>query len=295
MFKPKYNHVCFTSLEKFDGRYNRNLTSSEIGQIAGRAGRFKNNGTFSYTKEAGTLDPKIIETIENHNYDQIQKIYWRNSNLDFNSVEKFLSSLKEFPVQSYFIHKKNAIDELNFRNLIDDNEVKSFLLSSNHIRILWDVCRIPDFEKIFNDNYLNFLKHTFLILVENKYKIPEEWIENKVVKLQNFKGDIPELSLKISQIRTWTYISHHHSWLKDPIYWQEKTQNIENELSDNLHIGLTNKFIDSSSRYFLNSTLEANIDKVEINLKNQVILDDQIYGHIKGFEFLMINHFLSFS
>ena len=94
------NHVCFTSLEKFDGRYNRNLTSSEIGQIAGRAGRFKNNGTFSYTKEAGILDPKIIETIENHNYDQIQKIYWRNSNLDFNSVEKLLSSLKEFPVQN---------------------------------------------------------------------------------------------------------------------------------------------------------------------------------------------------
>ena len=146
----------------------------------GRAGRFKNNGTFSYTKEAGTLDPKIIETIENHNFDQIQKIYWRNSNLDFNSVEKFLSSLKEFPVQSYFIHKKNAIDELNFRNLIDDNEVKSFLLSSNHIRILWDVCRIPDFEKIFNDNYLSFLKHTFLILVKNKYKIPEEWIEKQL-------------------------------------------------------------------------------------------------------------------
>ena len=278
------NHVCFTSLEKFDGRYNRNLTSSEIGQIAGRAGRFKNNGTFSYTKEAGTLDPKIIETIENHNYDQIQNIYWRNSNLDFISLEKFLSSLKEFPVQSYFIHKKNAIDELNFRNLIDDNEVKSFLLSSNHIRILWDVCRIPDFEKIFNDNYLSFLKHTFLILVKNKYKIPEEWIENKVVKLQNFKGDIPELSLKISQIRTWTYISHHHSWLKDPTFWQERTQNIENELSDNLHIGLTNKFIDSSSRYFLKSTLEANIDKVEINPKNEIILDGQIYGHISGFD-----------
>ena len=103
------NHVCFTSLEKFDGRYNRNLTSSEIGQIAGRAGRFKNNGTFSYTKEAGTLDPKIIETIENHNYDQIQKIYWRNSNLDFNSVENFLSSLKKFSVQNIFIHKKNLL------------------------------------------------------------------------------------------------------------------------------------------------------------------------------------------
>ena len=67
------NHVCFTSLEKFDGRYNRNLNSSEIGQIAGRAGRYKNNGSFGYTKEAGHLDPIIINSIENHHYDQLQK------------------------------------------------------------------------------------------------------------------------------------------------------------------------------------------------------------------------------
>ena len=51
-----------------------------------------------------------------------------------------------------------------------------------------------------------------------------------------------------------------------------------------MHIGLTNKFIDSSSRYFLKSTLEANIDKVEINPKNEIILDGQIYGHISGFD-----------
>ena len=90
------DHISFTSLEKFDGRYNRNLTPSEIGQIAGRAGRYKNNGTFSYTKEAGSLDPIIINSIENHNYDQIQKIYWRNSNINFSSVNSVLSSLKQF-------------------------------------------------------------------------------------------------------------------------------------------------------------------------------------------------------
>ncbi len=173
------NHVCFTSLEKFDGRYNRNLTNSEIGQIAGRAGRYKNNGSFSYTKEAGNLDPVIIKSIENHNYDQIQKIYWRNSDLNFNSVETLLSSLKQFPVQNFFIHKKNAIDENNFRNLVNDNELKAYLNTKNNIKLLWDICRIPDFEKIFNDNYLNFLKNIFLILVNNSYKIPEDWISKK--------------------------------------------------------------------------------------------------------------------
>ncbi len=280
------NHVCFTALEKFDGRYNRNLTPSEIGQIAGRAGRFKNNGTFSYTKYAGVLDPIVIKSVEAHNYDQIQKIYWRNSNLNFNSVENLLNSLKQFPIQNFFIHKKNAIDEINFRNLIEDNEIKLNINNSKKIKLLWEICRIPDFEKIFNDNYLNFLKNIFLILIKNNYKIPEDWIQKNILKLQDFNGNITELTTKISQIRTWTYISNQQSWLEKPIYWQEKTQKIENDLSDNLHVSLTNKFIDSSSKYFLNSLVNKQFEKVEINQENKVILDGEEYGLVKGFNMI---------
>ncbi len=289
------DHVCFTALEKYDGRYNRNLTPSEMGQIAGRAGRYKNNGSFSYTKEAGVLDQKFIQQIENHDYDQIQKIYWRNSKLNFDSVEDFLISLKQIPVNNYFIHKKNGIDEINFRNLIEDNEVKFKLNEPYKIKLLWEVCRIPDFEKIFNDNYLFFLKTIFLTLINNSNKIPEHWINDKIAKLDNFSGGIPELSLKISQIRTWTYISNHHSWLNDPSYWQERTQQIENNLSDNLHIGLTNKFIDFSSRYFINSSIDKNVDKIEINKKNEIILDGKKYGIIKGFDLEFNNNLISHS
>ncbi len=282
------NHVCFTSLEKFDGKYNRNLTKNEIGQIAGRAGRYKNNGYFSYTKEAGSLDPLVIKSIETHNYDQIDKIYWRNSDLDFSSVEKLLISLKRYPIQSFFIHKKNAIDEINFRSLADDSEIKNYLDNTKNIKLLWNICRIPDFEKIFNDNYIMFLKNIFLVLIKNNLKIPEDWISKQIFRLENFNGDIPELSLKISQIRTWTYISNHHEWLENPIYWQEKTKLIENNLSDNLHVGLTNKFIDSSSMFFINSSFDQNVEKIEINESNEVILDSIKYGVINGFD-LMLN------
>ncbi len=278
------NHICFTSLEKFDGRYNRNLQSNELGQIAGRAGRYKNDGTFSYTKEAGKLDPLIINSIESHNYEQIQKIYWRNANIDFSSINNLSESLKKFPIQNFFIHKKNASDEINFRYLLDDIEIKKYLTSAQNIRLLWEVCRIPDFEKIFNDNYLFFLKNIFFVLVKNDNKIPEDWIHDKVKKLDNFNGDIPELSLKISQIRTWTYISNHNQWLEKPLYWQEKTQQIENNLSDNLHISLTNKFIDASSKYFVYSSNQDIIDKVQINHSNEIILDDKKYGILNGFD-----------
>ncbi len=282
----KINHVSFSSLEKFDGRYNRNLAPNEIGQIAGRAGRYKQDGTFSYTKEAGNLDPLIIQQIENHNFDSIQKIYWRNSDLDFNSIEKLLSSLKKYPVQNFFIHKKNALDEVNFRNLINDNEIKKKLNSKKNLSLFWNICQIPDFEKLFNDNYLLLLKNIFLTLVDNNYKIPEDWINNKVSRLNNFGGGIPELSIKISQIRTWTYISNNHDWCKNSYYWKEKTQQIENELSDQLHNSLTKKFIDHSSKYFIGIPKFDNIEDILIKNNNQIFLENTRYGIIKGFDLI---------
>ncbi len=280
------NHVSFSSLEKFDGRYNRNLTPSELGQIAGRAGRYKQDGTFSYTKEAGNLDPLIIQQIENHNFDNIQKIYWRNSDLDFNSIDSLLSSLKKYPIQNYFIHKKNALDEVNFRNLINDDEIKRFLVSKINIELLWNICQIPDFEKLFNDNYLLLLKNIYLILIGNDYYIPEDWINNKVSKLNNFGGGIPELSIKISQIRTWTYIANNHNWLKNSYYWKEKTQQIENELSDQLHNSLTNKFIDYSSKFFIGEKKFLNIEDILIKNNNEIFLGKDKYGIIRGFDLI---------
>ena len=278
------NHVSFSSLEKFDGRYNRNLAPNEIGQIAGRAGRYKQDGSFSYTKEAGDLDPLIIQKVENHNFDSVQKIYWRNSDLDFKSVKFLLSSLNKYPIHNYFIHKKNAIDEINLRNLINDNDVKKYLQLDKHLKLLWNVCQIPDFEKLFNDNYLLLLKDIFLILIKNNYKIPEDWINKKISKLYNIEGGIPELSIKISQIRTWTYISNNHEWLENIFYWREKTKEIENELSDQLHKMLTKKFIDYSSKFFINSNLKENVKKIEITRNNEIVLDGQKYGIIQGFD-----------
>ncbi len=280
------NHVSFSSLEKFDGRYNRNLAPNEIGQIAGRAGRYKQDGTFSYTKDAGDLDPLIIHQIETHNFDKIQKVYWRNSDLNFDTIDSILLSLKKYPVNNYFIHKKNALDEINFRNLINDNDIKKFLMSKKNLTLLWDVCQIPDFEKLFNDNYLLLLKDIYLILTTNNYKIPEEWIEKKVSRLNSFGGGIPELSIKISQIRTWTYISNNHDWLKNTNYWKEKTQQIENELSDQLHNSLTKKFIDYSSKFFIKVQKSQNTRDILVKNNNEIFLDENKYGIIKGFDLI---------
>ncbi len=278
----KIDHVAFASIAKFDGRYRRDLLPNEIGQIAGRAGRFKNNGTFSLLKNAGEFDLKTIQNIEDSNFDQINRIYWRNNFIDFSSVDNVLKSLKQFPVHSYLIHKKNAEDELNFRYLINDELVIKYLTTKEKIKLLWDVCRIPDFQKLFNDTYLEFLKTIFLLLIKNE-KIPQPWLEKNILGLQNFNGGIDELSLKISQIRTWTYISNHQKWIDNEKYWQEITHKIENDLSDNLHTGLTNRFVDTTSKYFINSA--KNHEKLDsINYNGKFLAINNIeYGSFEGF------------
>ena len=276
------DHVAFSSIVKFDGRYKRNLNPAEIGQIAGRAGRYENNGTFSLLKNAGELDLKTIQNIENSNFDSISKIYWRNPSLDFSTIENLLYSLKQFPIHSYLIHKKNAADELNFRYLIDDQSINKLLINENRIKLLWDVCRIPDFQKLFNDSFLQFLKTIFLLLIKNE-KIPKLWLEKNILSLQKFNGGIEELSLKISQIRTWTYISNHQNWLNNEKYWQEITQQIENNLSDNLHEGLTNRFVDTTSKYFINSENKQKKPDSVINERKLLIINDVEYGSFNGF------------
>ena len=277
------NHVAFSSLKKFDGRNTRELFTSELGQIAGRAGRYLNDGSFGFLKKAGELDPLRIQSIENHNFEEIKKIYWRNSSINFDSVQSVLNSFKKFPIKSFFIHKKNAEDEVNFKYLSDDREVLYFLNSPSSILLLWNVCQIPDFQKIFNDTYILFLKNIFLTLMQNNNILPEDWLSERILRLDNYVGGIEELSVKIANIRTWTYISNHSQWIKNSDFWQEKTRQIENNLSDHLHISLTNRFIDFSASFFTNILNRGEKIEINVNKDNFINLNGQNYGYINGF------------
>ena len=276
-------HIAFSSLQKYDGRYNRNLSKSELGQIAGRAGRYQNDGTFGSLKGAGRLDPLTIQSIENHNFDIIRKIYWRNSNIDFSSINSVLNSFKQLPIKNIFILKKNAADEVNFRTLSQDREIIPFLIDAISIELLWDVCRVPDFQKFFNDYYLGLLKNIFLTLMKNQGKLPESWLHQRVMRLDSYDGGIEELSIKISNIRTWTYIANQSRWLKNYDFWQEKTHNIENNLSDHLHKSLTNRFVDFSASFFFNTKNRGEEVIIEVDEKKSIKLNGQNYGNIKGF------------
>ncbi len=289
------SNVLFSSLKKFDGRYNRNLHPSEIGQIAGRAGRYLDDGTFGFTKDIGKIDPLIINSVENHSFKEINKIYWRNFNINFDSVKDVFNSLKQSPIKNFYIHKKNAEDEICFRTLSNDKDISKFLIDSYNVKLLWDVCCIPDFQKIMNDNYLELLKNIFLNLIKNNSFIPEDWIIERISRLEDYSGGIDELSRKISNIRTWTYISNQYFWLKDKEYWQNKTRNIEDNLSDQLHERLTNRFVDFSASYFVENKNSENDSKIEINEDKSITLNKEIFGYINGFQLKLLDKSKSIS
>ena len=87
-------HVAFSSTAKFDGRRMRGLFPQELAQIAGRAGRHTENGTFGVTGEARPLDDDMIEAIENHRFAPVKKLQWRNEGLEFGTVERLVRSLE---------------------------------------------------------------------------------------------------------------------------------------------------------------------------------------------------------
>ena len=156
------------------------MTTNESGQIAGSAWRYENIVTFSLLKNARDLDTKTIQYIADSNFYSFNLIYLINSDLDFSSVDNFLNSPKTFPINNYFIHKKNAVDELNFRNLIDDLSINKLLTSEYRIKFLWYVCSIPDFQTLFTDTYLHLLKTIVLLLIKND-QLPTPYLDNNIL------------------------------------------------------------------------------------------------------------------
>ena len=91
------NHVAFAALRKFDGRRVKTLAAHELAQIAGRAGRHTNDGTFGVTASLSGMEPSLVQAIENHRFDDVGSLMWRNPDLDFRSCLALLKSLERRP------------------------------------------------------------------------------------------------------------------------------------------------------------------------------------------------------
>jgi len=243
------DHVAFARLHKFDGVRKRRLSATEIAQIAGRAGRHMADGSFGTLSgglEEGRfeIDPEIVERVENHDFDALDHLMWRNAVLDFDSTEALLASLSRRSESPVLRRAPEAEDHLSLAQLAHDPEIASRARGHDRVRLLWQVCQIPDFRKTLSDQHVQLLKRVYRQLVDRDGSLDTDWVAGQIARLDRTTGDIDSLVTRLAYIRTWTFIAHRGDWLADARAWQERTRKIEDTLSDALHNRLTQRFVD---------------------------------------------------
>ncbi|NYZ16011.1 disulfide oxidoreductase [Azospirillum sp. RWY-5-1] len=280
------DHVAFARLVKFDGIAPRRLRPTEVAQIAGRAGRYMRDGTFGTTDQTGELEPDLVQRVENHEFETLKALMWRNSALRFETPGFLLKSLEERAPIAELIRAREADDHLALQALVRDHEVMDLARGRAAVQQLWEVCQIPDFRKVLSDAHTRLLGQIYRALMTGPRVLAEDWTAKQIANLDRTEGDIDALVARIAHIRTWTYISHRPSWLKDPLHWQERTRAIEDKLSDALHERLTQRFIDRRSAVLARTLAEGRDLLGGVRADGAVVVEGHTVGRLEGFRFV---------
>ena len=279
------NEIYFSNLKKFDGKKTRRLNLIEMSQIAGRAGRYKNDGGFGTTGDSETLNSDEIEKIQKHQLPDTRTIYWRNSKLNFENPEKLISSLELKPSQKNLLRTNDSLDESVLRFFLKKGA--NNILYHKNLELLWECCQIPDFEKKAYGQHINVIDKVFQFLSLRKKRIPSTFMKEQLNGLERDHGNVDLLSHRLSNVRTWSYVANKKNWVENSDYWVQLTKSIEDKLSDKLHDELTKSFIDKKISILSRSLKQDLVLNTEINNENKIHIDGQLIGELKGLKFLI--------
>ncbi len=277
------DHVAFAGHEKFDGRSFRPLTPAETGQIAGRAGRYMNDGTFGVTGECEAFDEELVSRVESHRYDPVKVLQWRSAALNFHSIAQLLESLEAPPPERGLVRARPASDAMALRYLSSDAEVTALAGTQGAVRRLWDVCQLPDFRKLSEEEHARLVRTIFMFLMGGH--IPDDWMARQIGRLDVSEGDVATLSGRLAQIRTFSYAAHRAGWTADSAHWQGETRAVEDRLSDALHERLTQRFIDRRTSVLMKHLREDEIQGVTLDESGGVAIGGELIGRLDGFHF----------
>ncbi|MEH2524816.1 MULTISPECIES: helicase-related protein [unclassified Bradyrhizobium] len=278
------DHVAFASDRKYDGYQFRRLNPSEFAQIAGRAGRATRNGTFGTTGRCAPFEPELVNALQNHTFDSVKMLQWRNSKLDFSSLGALQVSLALSPGHEALTRAPIAEDLRVLDHAARDGEVRDMAHGAPAVERLWDACQIPDYRKIAPAAHAELVTTLYAFLMK-KGRIPDAWFAAQVDQADRVTGDIDTLSGRIAQIRTWTFVANRPDWLSDPDHWQGITREVENKLSDALHERLTERFVDRRTSVLMRRLRENSVLNTEIGKTGEVIVEGHAIGRLDGFTF----------
>ena len=278
-------NVFFSNLKKFDGKKLRRLNLSEIGQIAGRAGRYLNDGNFGITGDCKQINAEDVDLLENHKFEEIKILFWRNSNLNFNNSLSLIKSLDEKPSKDWLRKIHECEDENLLKYFLKDMKNHNIKNDKKTLELLWECCQIPNFVKKTYGNHLEVVSKVFSFLNGEEGKITSDYMRLQLVKLDKLEGNVDSLSNRIANVRTWSYVSNKINWVENQSYWIEKTKLLEDKLSDRLHEELTKTFIDKRASVLVRGLKQDMEFKTEIMEDDKVIIDNQFIGNLKGLKF----------
>ncbi len=278
------DHVAFASDRKYDGYQFRRLIPAEFAQIAGRAGRATRDGTFGTTGRCEPFEPELVNALQNHTFESVRVLQWRNSSLDFSSLGALQVSLALSPSHDALTRAPIAEDLRVLDHAARDVDVREMAHGASAVERLWDACQIPDYRKIAPAAHAELVTSLFGFLMQNG-RIPDSWFAAQVDQADRVDGDIDTLSGRIAQIRTWTFVANRPDWLSDPEHWQGITREVENKLSDALHERLTERFVDRRTSVLMRRLRENVMLNTEIGKTGEVIVEGHVIGRLDGFTF----------
>ena len=274
-------HVYFSNLKKFDGKKLRRLNLAELGQISGRAGRHLKDGYFGITGECKDLGSDEIELLEKHQFNEINTIFWRNSNLDFSNTSNLIKSLEAMPAKDWLRRINECEDEKVLKFLVKDSSIK-INENKEDLKKLWECCQIPDFVKKTYGNHIEIVKKVFSFLKSDVGKISNNYMKSQLSVLDKLEGNVDSISNRIANVRTWSYVSNKSNWVENQDYWVERTKYIEDKLSDRLHEELTKSFIDKRASVLARGLKQDIIFETKIIEDEKVMINEQFIGKLKG-------------
>ncbi len=278
------DHIAFASDRKFDGWRFRRLTSAEFGQIAGRAGRHMNDGTFGSTARCPQFDEDLVEALEEHRFEPVTTLQWRNPDLDFSSLKALSASLEVTPKNPCLVRGPVQEDQLALEALLRDEQICRNAKTPADVGRLWEACQIPDYRKSSPAAHAELAATIFGFIVR-RGRIPDDWMARQLAGINRVDGDISTLANRLAQVRTWSFVANRSGWLENSSHWQSVARQVEDSISDALHERLTQRFVDRRTSVLMRRLRENAMLEAEITAAGDVVVEGQHVGSLQGFRF----------
>lgn len=282
-------HVAFAGLSKYDGRRHRRLTSAEMAQIAGRAGRHQTDGTFGTLSgstgggEGLEFEPEEIYAIEEHRFPPLTKLFWREPEPRFDSIATLIADLETPPDRPELVMAPEAIDLAVLKRLADEPQVYDSVRTPGQVRRFWEACRLPDFRQQGVETHSRFIARLWQDLRHGE--LGADFVASQIAQLDRTGGDIDTLQGRIAAIRSWAYIAQRPDWVLARDEMAARARSVESRLSDALHGKLTERFINRRTAVLMKK-LGPDSDLLTVRLEDEeVLVEGEHIGSLRGFTF----------